>query len=406
VSAIAAAAPLAGVRVVDLSNTLMGPYCSLLLARMGADVIKVEPPAGDVTRDIGGGRHPKMGPIFLGVNHGKRSLALDLKSARGRQALLRVIDGADVFLTNMRPRALEQLGLGYGDLGPGHPRLVHCRLLGFGMDGPYRDFAAYDDAIQAISGLAAVQGNGGAPEYVRTTTADKTVALFGLSAILAALFARERTGRGQAVEVPMFEAMAAFLLAEQQGGYVFDPPAGPPGYARTASPYRRPYATADGNLSVVIYTDRMWEAFFALIGRPELGDDPRFSTLTDRTAHIDELYKLVEDSLPARTTDDWSKALAAAGIPAVPVLGLADLFDDPHLEAVGFFDEIDHPSEGRMMLPRLPVRFGGAAAPAGRPAPRLGEHSTEVLREAGLDPREIAALVADGVVREAETAPG
>jgi crotonobetainyl-CoA:carnitine CoA-transferase CaiB-like acyl-CoA transferase len=187
---------------------------------------------------------------------------------------------------------------------------------------------------------------------------------------------------------------------------VFDPPAGPPGYARTASPYRRPYATADGNLSVVIYTDRMWEAFFALIGRPELGNDPRFSTLTDRTAHIDELYKLVEDSLPARTTDEWSRALAAAGIPAVPVLGLADLFDDPHLEAVGFFDEIDHPSEGRMMLPRLPVRFGGAVAPAGRPAPRLGEHSAEVLREAGLDPREIAALVTDGVVREAGTAPG
>src|ERR1700761_4096164 len=397
-NATAADAPLAGVRVVDLSSTLMGPYCGLLLARMGADVIKVEPPGGDVTRHIGGGRNPQMGPIFLGVNHGKRRLALDLKSARGRQALLRVIGGADVFFTNMRPRALGQLGLAYEDLRPDNPRLVHCRLLGFGLDGPYRDFAAYDDAIQAISGLAAVQGNGGAPEYVRTTTADKTVALFGLSAILAALFARERTGRGQAVEVPMFETMAAFLLAEQQGGYVFAPPAGPAGYARTASPYRRPYATADGNLSVVIYTDRQWEAFFALIGRPELGGEPRVRTLTERTVNIDELYQLVENSLPARTTAEWSKAFAAAGIPAVPVLGLADLFDDPHLEAVGFFDEIDHPSEGRMLLPRLPVRFSEASVPAGRPAPRLGEHSAEVLRDAGLAPQEIAGLVADGIV--------
>ncbi|MGH3118733.1 MAG: CaiB/BaiF CoA transferase family protein, partial [Gaiellales bacterium] len=225
------AGPLSGISVIDLTNTFMGPYCTLLLAQMGADVIKVEPPGGDVVRYIGTGRNPGMGPIFLAANHAKRSIALDLKHPQGRRSLLRMVARADVFVTNMRPGAVNRLGVDYADVSADNPRLVYCELPGFGRGGPYRNQAAYDDVIQAVSGIAAVQGGTDAPQYVRNPIADKSVALFAVSAIASALFARERTGHGQSVEVPMFESMAAFSLLEQQAGHVFDPPTGPVGYA-------------------------------------------------------------------------------------------------------------------------------------------------------------------------------
>ena len=388
---------LEGVRVVDLTSTFMGPYATMLMARSGADVIKVEPLTGDVIRQIGHGRHPGMGPLFLSVNHGKRSIALDLKHPEGRRALDALIRGADAFVTNLRPAALERLGLTGPELFATHPRLVHATLPGFGSGGPYRDRAAYDDVIQAASGLAALQGAGGAPTYVRTVVADKTVALHALAAINAALLGAARTGRGRAVEIPMFEAMAEFTLLEQQNARVPDPPTGPTGYARTASPHRTPYATADGHLGVVVYTDRQWLTFFDLVGRPELARDERFATITARTEHIDELYALLAAILPSRTTAEWVAVLDAAGIPAQPVLSTDDLFDDPHLAAVGLFEHIAHPSEGPIVLPRLPVTVDGAVAPPVRGAPRLGEHGAEVLGEAGWDDAEIAALVAAGV---------
>ncbi|MQA14878.1 MAG: CoA transferase [Pseudonocardiaceae bacterium] len=361
--------PLAGVKVVDLTTTFMGPYCTLMMARMGADVLKVEAPGGDILRYVGDGRNPAMGPIFLNSNHGKRSIALDLKRGEGREVLLRLVAGSDVFVTNMRPDALWRLGLGYADIDTANPRCVYCTLPGFGSRGPYRDYAAYDDVIQAVSGIAAVQGGSDAPSYVRTPIADKTVGLMGMGTILAALYQREQTGRGQAVEVPMFESMTAFSLLEQQGGHVFDPPTGPVGYSRTASPYRRPYRTADGYLGVVIYTDRQWLSFFDLIGRPELATEPRFRTITERTENIDELYQLIEAELPARSTEDWAADFEALGIPAVPVQGVAELFHDEHLRAVDFFEQIDHPSEGRLTLARLPMSFSTNPQPQQRPAP-------------------------------------
>jgi crotonobetainyl-CoA:carnitine CoA-transferase CaiB-like acyl-CoA transferase len=390
--------PLAGLRVIDLSTVFMGPYCTLLLARMGADVVKVEAPGGDIVRQLGPQRNAGMGSIFVNSNHGKRSIVVDLKHPQGRDVLDRLIAGADVFVTNMRPQAVTALGIGAEELRAVNPGLVYCSLVGFGKDGPYRDLAAYDDVIQAVSGLAVVQGEPGPPGYVRSPIADKIVGLMGVSGILAALRAREGSGVGQVVEVPMFETMAEFMLLDQQGGHVFDPPIGPTGYTRTASPYRKPYRTVDGYLGVVVYTDRQWLSFFRLIDRLDLLSDERFATISGRTEHIDDLYQLVEQALLTRTNAEWLKELAELGIPCVPVLSTEDLLTDDHLNAVGFFDDIDHPSEGRLRLARLPMSFSADPPDPGRPAPRLGEHGRELLAELGIPDEEIRRLTEVGAV--------
>ena len=391
-------APLTGLRVVDLSTTLMGPYCSRLLAALGADVIKVEAPGGDVVRYVGDSKKTGMGPVYLSCNHGKRSLAIDLKKPEGLEALRRLTKTADVFMHNMRPGAVKGLGLGAAELRADHPRLVYCALPGFGEGGPYRDRAAYDDVIQAGSGVASVQGGRGDPMYVRTVIADKVVGVMAHGAILAALVRRGVTGVGGAVEVPMFEATAAFITLEQQGGMIFDPPRGPSGYSRTDSPWRRPYKTKDGFLGVLVYTDKQWLSFFDLIGKSELASDPRFRTIKERTENIDHLYELVDQTLPSRTTEEWRIALGKLGIACAPVQTLADLFEDPHLQAVKFWERIDHPSEGGLRLPRSPVLFADTIPPTLRPAPRLGENSRELLAEAGLTSDAIEDLIRKQIV--------
>ncbi|WP_214367272.1 CaiB/BaiF CoA transferase family protein [Pseudonocardia sp. H11422] len=390
--------PLTGITVVDLTTTFMGPYCTLLLAQLGADVIKVETPAGDVVRYIGDERGVGMGPVFLNANQGKRSVALDLKDPEGREVLLRLAAGADVFVHNIRPAAAHRLGIGYDQIAAANPAAVYCALRGFGGEGPYRDRAAYDDVIQAGCGLAAVQGAGTEPAYVRTPVADKVVGLLAVSAITSALLARERTGRGQEIEVPMLESMVAFTLLDQQGGYVFDPPRGPTGYARTASPYRKPYRTADGHLSVMVYTDAQWQAFFDLVGRSELADDPRYRTITERTRHTDELYQILEKELLARPSDEWLAMLSAAQIPVAPVRSVPDLFADEHLAAVGLFEHVEHPTEGMLRLARFPISFAGEHPQRPRPAPRLGQHGIEVLTELGYSPEQIRRLAEAGIV--------
>lgn len=382
-------APLRGIRVVDLTTTFMGPFCTMQMARMGADVIKVEDPTGgDVARGILDTDGIGLGPVFLAANHGKRGLALDLKSQEGRTAFLALIATADVVVTNMRPAALDRLGLSAAEIHEANPSCIYAQLVGFASGGPYSGLAAYDDVIQAVSGLASVQGGGGDPVYVKSAVADKISGMYALSAILAALHERSQSGEGSTLEVPMFEAMAAFNLLDHQGGLVYDPPRGPSGYSRHASPHRKPYRTADGFLSVVVYTDRMWLSFFDLIGRPELAEEPRYKTITGRTQHIDELYQLVEEELATQPSAYWLTALADAGIPVIPVNTLDDLFADDHLIATGFFEEIEHPAAGTLKLPKHPVTFGGPA-PHTPGAPLLGEHTIEILSELGIAKEEI-----------------
>lgn len=396
--------PLHGLRVVDLSTTFMGPYCAMILAQWGADVVKVEAPQGDVLRYVGDARVPGMGPIFLNANRGKRSMAVDLKDRAGMDVFTRLVETADVLVHNLRPRAAARLGITPDRVLASNDRLVYCAFRGFGSGGPYADRPAYDDVIQGASGMAAVQAvDGGRPAYWRSAAADKTMGILGAAAVLAAVHGRSVTGRGRAIEVPMFESMASFMLLEQQGGWVYDPPGGPTGYPRTESPYRKPFRTKDGYLAVMVYTDQQWRSFFGAIGEPALADDPRYRTIGTRTVHIDELYALMDDHLTRRTTAEWQAVFERADIASSKVNAIEDLFDDEHLVATGFFETVDHPYAGRLRMARSPVDMGdrrpGAAAL--RHPPRLGEHSAEVARELGYPDTAIDALVGRGVLVEA-----
>jgi crotonobetainyl-CoA:carnitine CoA-transferase CaiB-like acyl-CoA transferase len=391
------AGALDGLRVLDLTNTLMGPYATQVLADMGADVVKIEPPTGDPVRGLGPFRNPGMGAIFLQVNRGKRSAVLDLKQEAGRTTLLRLAATADLLVYNMRPQAMERLGLGYAAVSAVRPDIVYAGLFGYGQDGPSAARPAYDDLIQGAAALPslAVQAGAAAPRYVPLAMADRVVGLYGAGAIMAALWHRERTGEGQRLDIPMFETMASFVLADHMGGRLFDPPIGPPGYARLLSKDRRPYATRDGFVCALIYNDGQWRRFFAAIGRPEVWtEDPRFATISERTRHIDAIYGMVAEILGARSTEECVALLEGADIPVSRLASLDDLIDDAHLAAKGFFVEIDHPSEGRLNMPGIPSRFSHSAPALGRPTPRLGQDSRAVLREAGLSDAEVDTLAA------------
>jgi len=373
--------PLAGVRVVDLSAVVLGPYASQNLADYGADVIKVEPPEGDSTRHTGPSTEAGMGAIFLGVNRGKRSVVLDLKQAHDRVALDELLATADVLMHSIRPQKLAAIGLAPEEVRSRHPRLVYVGLHGFAEDGPYGGKPAYDDIIQGLSGCAALmQLQSGEPVYYPTIAADKTCGLVATHAILAALFARERTGKGSYVEVPMFEAMAAFNLVEHLYGHHFAPPLADCGYPRVLAPHRRPYRTADGYLCVMPYTDAHWRRFFQEAGRPDAAADPRFASIGERTRHIAELYALAAELLATRSTQAWVEACERLEIPCARMNRLEDLEQDPHLQATGFFRSIQDPAMGEVRFTAPPVRIDGEALPV-RMAPRLGEHTQEVLRE-------------------------
>lgn len=374
--------PLAGIRVLDMTTVLMGPYATQLLAEMGADAIKLEAPEGDVVRQIGPERNPGMGAMFLTLNRGKRSMVLDLKTGAGREAARAVAASCDVVVSNIRPAALRRLGLDAATLRAAEPKLVHCALVGFGQSGPHAAKPAYDDLIQGIAGIPRLAGD--EPRYAPLALADRVTGLHALSAILAALVERGRTGTGQEIEVPMFEVTASFTLGDHLGGLVFDPPLDGGGYARLLSPDRRPYATRDGHVCTMIYSDAQWRRFFTSIGQPERCDtDPRFADHATRTRHIDAIYGELSAIFATRTTAEWLALLEANDVPCAPAHDLAGLRADPHLAAVGFFTPEDHPSEGRLTAMAAPVRFGAHADVPRRPAPRLGEHTDEVLREIG-----------------------
>jgi crotonobetainyl-CoA:carnitine CoA-transferase CaiB-like acyl-CoA transferase len=394
--------PLAGIRVLDLTTVQMGPWCTRVLADFGADVIKVEAPEGDVSRYSGVGRHRGMGGSFQHNARGKRSIVVDLKHPEGRAALLRLAPTVDAFASNIRPAALERAGLGYDALRAANPGIVYLAMVGYGSGGRYAGRPAYDDLIQAASGVAMLlHRSTGQPRFIPMAAIDRIVGGAAANALLAGLLAKARTGIGQKIEVPMFETMAQFVLAEHMQGLTFDPPAGEAGYLRTLSPYRRPYATRDGFIAALPYNDAHWRRFFEAIGKADaIEGDPRFADIAARTANIDALYEMLAEEMKLRTTAEWLDLLEKNDIPCIRPHTLESLLDDPHLADVGFFDFIEHPSEGRMRTMRDPSVWTETMPPPpqDRFAPRLGQHTREVLAEAGFAPGEIDALLAAGAV--------
>jgi crotonobetainyl-CoA:carnitine CoA-transferase CaiB-like acyl-CoA transferase len=392
--------PLSGVRVVDCSTVVLGPWAAQQLGDLGADVIKIEPPEGDTTRQLGPMKNPSMGAFFLAVNRNKRSIVLDLKQASARAVLLRLAENADVLLHNYRPRAAHRLGLSYEMFRAVNPGLIYVGTYGFRAAGPYGEKPAYDDIIQAASGIAATQGALiGEPRYVPTIVADKTSSMTVLVAMLAALYHKARTGEGQEVEVPMFESLVAWVMIEHLYGATFDPPIDTIGYKRVLNRYRRPFRTKDGHLAILPYSDQNWRDFFTIAGRDDLLNDPRYTTLGTRLKHIEALYEELAGIALTRTNAEWLQVLDKHNIPGMVVNSLESLLSDPQLEATGFWQLVDHPSEGRMRLPGVPTTYSKTPGSIRLLPPRLGEHSLEILREAGVADGEIDSLVASGATR-------
>lgn len=395
--------PLQGIKIVDMTTVLMGPFATQTLGDYGADVIKVESLDGDVTRQIGPTRHPGMGPVFLNVNRSKRSICLDLKKDAGRAVVLRLVADADVLVYNVRPQAMQRLRLGYEDVAAVNPRLIYAGVFGFGQDGPYAAKAAYDDLIQGGSALAHLMARGGdgTPRYVPNALVDRIVGLNAVGAILASLVHRDRTGVGQRVDIPMFETMAGFVMGDHLGGLTYEPPLDQGGYARHLSPDRRPYKTSDGYICVIVYNDKQWDKFLTATGRDDLRSDPRFVTFAGRAANIDHVYAELARIIALRSTAEWITLLDEADVPALPMHDLVSILNDPHLVATGFFPTVEHPSEGRIRSMRTAATWSETPAEPTRLAPRLGQQSEDVLRELGYSSDEIAQLINDGVTNKA-----
>ncbi len=390
--------PLTGVRVLDLTTVVMCPYATQILADFGADVIKVEPPGGDVMRYAWPFRNPGMGHIFLNANRNKRSIVLDLKQAAAHDACLALAKKADVLVYNIRPQAMARLRLSYDDVRAANPRIIYVGCFGYSQRGPYAAKAAYDDLIQGASGIPALLKLQGAetPRYAPIIVADRSVGQQVASAVSAALYHREKTGKGQRVDVPMFEHLLQIVLGEHLGGYTYEPQQGEPGYARMLAPDRRPYQTKDGYVCALIYNDKQWAAYFKVIGRPEMAADARFATQEVRSKNYDAAYAFVADEMKKRTTAEWLEALEAADIPVQRMNSLADIVGDPHLAAIHYFRMVEHPSEGRIRTMAVPSEWSESQPEYRRHAPRLGEHTREVLREAGYSADKIERLIASG----------
>jgi len=394
------AGPLAGVRVIDLTAMVMGPYCTQIMADMGADVIKIEAPEGDNTRNISVGPEPGMSGVFVNVNRGKRSVVLDLRSDAGKTALRELVRHGDVFIHSMRSRAIARLGFSYEDVAGINPSIVYTNCYGYGRRGPDADLTAYDDTIQAECGLPVVQQMlTGEANYVGTIIADKVAGMTALYATMMALFHRERTGEGQEVEVSMFETMAAFMLVEHANGAMFSPPLGPAVYPRVVAPNRRPYRTKDGHISALVYNDKQWSAFMEAV-RPAWASE-RYAMLAQRAREIDTVYALLGETFQERTTQEWLDLLRSLDIPAAPLRTPDELFDNPHLNAVGFFETVETPN-GPVRFPGVPTWFSQSPGHVGGPAPRLGAHTREVLEELGLGAAEDSAaqrgLASGGII--------
>jgi len=390
---------LNGIRVLDLTAYLLGPFATQILGDMGADIIKVESHEGDIVRGIGPTRSPGMGGVFQQNNRNKRSIVLDLKQPAGRDALLRLATTADVFVYNVRPAAMARLGLSYEAMAAVNPGIVYVGAVGFGQDGPYAARPALDDLMQGMSGIAGLyaRASGGEPRYIPMAMADRYTGTVLVNAILGALVHKLRTGQGQALEVPMFESLAQGVLGDHLMGHSFDPPLGPPGYPRHLSRDRRPFRTLDGWLCAFLISDGQWRAVLERLGQPELMQDPRFASLQARTEHSREVYAWLDATFRTRSTEQWLALLGEADVPAGPLHTLESLLEDPHLKAVGFFQRLEHPTEGTLVTLRPPSRWSRTPPEVRLPPPNLGEHSAELLAQAGYSEADVDALVAAGV---------
>jgi crotonobetainyl-CoA:carnitine CoA-transferase CaiB-like acyl-CoA transferase len=390
--------PLAGVRVVDLTTVVVGPICSRTLADYGADVIKVEAPGGDLLRTMAeGNRNPGMSGKFINFNRNKRSIVLDLKKPPGHAALLRLIARGDVFVSNVRPEGLARAGLDHASLAKDNPKLIHCSILAFGRGGRYFNRPAYDPVIQSLSGVAGTIARAtGEPRFVPMVMSDHTSGLIAAQCIGFALYRREKTGKGEAIDVPMLENMASFVSSEHLGAATFDPAVGPTGDGRLLSPNYRPLPTKDGYITIRPNTNLQAFAFFDAIGRPELKTDPRFNSAASRTKNAAAYFEVQKEGLDQKTTDEWVELFDKLDVPAARYNSIDDLLTDPHLKDVGFYKEEDHPTEGRLRRTRLANIFSGGAREDETHAPRLGEHTREVLAEAGYAQAEIDDLLAAG----------
>ncbi len=385
--------PLVGFRVLDLTTVLLGPYATQILADYGADVIKVESLEGDPVRPNGSFRHPDKASLYLAVNRNKRAIAIDLKSTHGRELLWKLIEGADVLVHNLRPSSIVRLGFTYAEVARRNPRMIYCVSTGFGSNGPDRDKPAYDDIIQSGSGIASLNGQGrAAPDYVPTVMADKTAGLMLSQAIVTALLARERTGRGQCVEVPMLESLVSFIMVEHLGGLTFEPPVAPAGYTRLMAGGRQPAPTRDGHMTVLPYTGRHWNAFLTAAGRPDLIEKYEVNDPVRLYANVKTLYGELRQITKERTTAEWMEICEREDIPASPIYSLDELPEHPHLKAIGMFKTMEHPTEGTIRYVEPPVLFSDTPASVRTGAPSIGQHTDEILREAGFSDARIAEL--------------
>ena len=391
--------PFDGIRVVDMTTVFVGPYSSQLLGDMGAEVIKVEAPDGDLTRGSGPAQNTGMAASFLQLNRNKRAIALNLKTEGGAEAFRSLLRETDLFVHNMRPEPLERLGFDYDRVREINPSIIYCNIWGFGREGRYAGQAAYDDVIQGASGFVALEGFGGKEaRYVPSLIADKTTGLFAAYAMSAALYHKLATGEGQEIEVPMFESMVSFIFPEHLCGESFLPPIGPPGSIRHAKPMRWPYKTKDGHICALPGSDKHWRGFLKAIDREDLWENPILKDRKSRTANIDAVNALIGELMLERTTAEWTKLLAEAGVPCMPISSLEEVVADGHLADVGFWQEMDHPSEGRVRLMKPPYSLSKSPPTIRRDPPRFGEHTSAILAEHGYDADEIARLLNEGAV--------